>query len=524
MAERVTLILIFTGIVTQCAAEGKSATPICGILNSRPDTTSDYSEKYCILFYKAIHRLAVDEDSAQYFPVSDALEWDVCNETESPPATLDIENRYIFVSSDNNCSHLERASRVQSLGGAGTLIVREKLQAPRQNDTNYNFTLAFVQNSSYTKIMDAGDNVTVGLYSPEDSVMPVSLLIIWIMAVFSIAVGAFWSGKVRHKLYLSEQFGQEVEVNEEASHPVFILLWCLCMMLLSLYFLYDYLVYVIIGMFCIASGVAVFCCLQPIISLIPCGSCSTPYFNIYIVRGTMEVRNIFLLIFSLGLPVVWAVMRKEPWAWILQDILGIAFSINMLRMIRLPSLKICTILLCGLVIYDIFFVFITPFITSDGQSIMVEVAKGGASKEQLPMVLKVPNLAYLEISTICQLTDNFNLLGFGDILIPGLLVSFVHSFDLRVGTPCRLYYLVNLIGYGTGLVVTFIALWLLNEAQPALLYLVPFTLLPTYIVAAIRGEVVAMWHGDSNKFESEREDDVESADDDVPNGTAPVNT
>ncbi|KAG7159591.1 hypothetical protein Hamer_G004245 [Homarus americanus] len=30
--------------------------------------------------------------------------------------------------------------------------------------------------------------------------MPVSLLIIWIMAVFSIAVGAFWSGKVRHKL------------------------------------------------------------------------------------------------------------------------------------------------------------------------------------------------------------------------------------------------------------------------------------------------------------------------------------
>lgn len=77
---------------------------------------------------------------------------------------------------------------------------------------------------------------------------------------------------------------------------------------------------------------------------------------------------------------------------------------------------------------------------------MVEVAKGGSSREQLPMVLKVPNFAYLEITNICELADNFNLLGFGDILIPGLLVSFVHSFDLQIGTPCRVYYLVNVIG------------------------------------------------------------------------------
>lgn len=59
--------------------------------------------------------------------------------------------------------------------------------------------------------------------------------------------------------------------------------------------------------------------------------------------------------------------------------------------------------------------------------------------------------------------------------------------------------LVSSVGYGTGLVVTFIALWLLNGAQPALLYLVPFTLIPTFIVAAIRGEVKAMWRGDSDK-------------------------
>ncbi|XP_069181411.1 signal peptide peptidase-like 2B isoform X1 [Procambarus clarkii] len=542
---------LLSTLVTHCLAQGKIDYPVSGILKSRSNATSDHSEKYCIIFYRTISHLAGNEDSALYLPVSDALEWDVCDETELPPTS--IENRYIFVSSENNCSALERASRVQSLGGAGTLIVKEKLQAPKQNDTNYNFTLAFIQNSSYVKIMEGGEKVTVGLYSPEDSPLPLSLVVIWFLAVFSVSVGAFWSGKIRHKLYMSEQCGHDGEDNQEAYHePVlpheetsmnlsaksilgFVVL--MCTMLLSLYFFYHILVFVIIGMFCIASGAAVFCCLQPLVSRIPCGTCRTPYFNIYVVRGTLEVRQILLLMFAYGLTIVWVIMRKEPWAWILQDILGIAFSINVLRLVRLPSLKICTILLCGLVIYDIFFVFITPYITSDGKSIMVEVAKGGASQEQLPMVLKVPNFAYVEISNICQIMDNYNLLGFGDILIPGLLVSFVHSFDLQVGTPCRLYYLVNVIGYGTGLVVTFIALWLLNGAQPALLYLVPFTLIPTYFVAAIRGEVVAMWHGDSDKveiqviegkfspkFESEREGDMDSAEENVPNGAAQVVT
>lgn len=82
----------------------------------------------------------------------------------------------------------------------------------------------------------------------------------------------------------------------------------------------------------------------------------------------------------------------------------------------------------------------------DQKSIMVEVAKGGSSQEQLPMVLKVPDFSEMEIATICQPSDNYNLLGFGDILIPGLLVAFVHSFDLQVGTPYHLYYLINVIG------------------------------------------------------------------------------
>lgn len=63
------------------------------------------------------------------------------------------------------------------------------------------------------------------------------------------------------------------------------------------------------------------------------------------------------------------------YAWVLQDILGISFCISLIRSIRLPNLKVCTILLVLLLIYDIFFVFITPLFSA-GKSVMVEVATG----------------------------------------------------------------------------------------------------------------------------------------------------
>ncbi|XP_045122431.1 signal peptide peptidase-like 2B isoform X2 [Portunus trituberculatus] len=533
---------IFFSLLSQHAAQEWKEYPSPGILVSRPNASSHDTHKFCINYFRPITKLAVSEDSAQYYQVSDALEWNVCDESEPPPATTDFKDRLVFIT-DNNCSTVAQASRVQSSGAVGTLIVRDTEKIVRINETKYNLTLAFIHNDSYTKIMESGDEVTVGMYSPVITPFTPSLVIIWVMALFTVALGSFWSGKVRHKLYLNEREtivrvpgeGEQESVGgmpqEETSMHVspfsivgFVILMCL--MLLSLYYFYQYLVYVIMAMFCIASSMAVFSCLHPLVSRIPCGTCRTPYFNIYLVRGTLELRQILLLVFAVSMAILWVVMRKQPWAWILQDTLGIAFCINVLRMVRLPNLKICTILLSGLLVYDIFFVFITPLITADRKSIMVEVAKGGASHEQLPIVLKVPNFAK-EITQVCSSIEDYNLLGFGDILVPGLLISFAFSFDLQVGTPRYVYYVVNVIGYGVGLLVTFVALWLLSGAQPALLYLVPFTLIPTMLTALIRGEFKAIWSADSDKFDTESGDEggeVEAGEDDsteedLPNGT-----
>lgn len=200
-------------------------------------------------------------------------------------------------------------------------------------------------------------------------------------------------------------------------------------------------------MFCLASTIAVYSCFEPFVmwTYECCPSCPTlrlPRCNFYICILNMELRQFILLLISVSISVVWLVFRNYYWAWVLQDFLGILFSINMLKVLRLPSLKICTILLSALFIYDIFFVFITPHITSNGKSIMVEVATGGDTGESLPMVLKVPHLNSGIAMKTCKFMP-YSMLGFGDILVPGLLLSYCHSYDLYAETPFRLYWLIT---------------------------------------------------------------------------------
>merc|ERR1712045_63437 len=50
--------------------------------------------------------------------------------------------------------------------------------------------------------------------------------------------------------------------------------------------------------------------------------------------------------------------------------------------------------------------------------------------------------------------------------------------------------------YFIGMIATFASLFLMNQAQPALLYLCPFTLIPICIVAYFRGDLGFLWRGD----------------------------
>lgn len=83
--------------------------------------------------------------------------------------------------------------------------------------------------------------------------------------------------------------------------------------------------------------------------------------------------------------------------WIVNNILAISFCIVCIQTIVLPNFKIGLILLWGLFIYDIFWVFFTPVMNSVASSI------------DAPIKLLFPR------------KNNFGILGLGDISIFNIL-------------------------------------------------------------------------------------------------------
>ncbi|KAH8070717.1 aspartic-type endopeptidase [Aureococcus anophagefferens] len=131
----------------------------------------------------------------------------------------------------------------------------------------------------------------------------------------------------------------------------------------------------------------------------------------------------------------WLAARRASYAWVLQDTFGMCLCVLFLNVIKLNSLRVAAMLLSMAFCYDIFFVFLSPYFE---ESIMVKVATGkGPSKDadycekypadddcqstQLPMLLMLPRFG--------EVGGGYTMLGLGDIVLPGLLVSFAARYD-----------------------------------------------------------------------------------------------
>ncbi|KAG0274165.1 Signal peptide peptidase-like 2A [Linnemannia exigua] len=223
--------------------------------------------------------------------------------------------------------------------------------------------------------------------------------------------------------------------------------------------------------------------------------------------------------------------------WMWSNVLGFTISL-MLKVLKASSMSSPTLLLLTAFIYDVFFVFVTPYLTSTGESIMEAAATGAALtvKETIPMLFRIPSFSP---------HGGEAMLGFGDVVLPGILVTFLRECDARLeedqssmligldsttvkatdllpsgsgkgGSRRRWsYYLTAILGYAVGLEVTFVAMMWSNQGQPALLYLVPFTVLPVVLLASRRHELSLLWNGWSglDGEESDLDDDEDEGSD-----------
>ena len=239
-----------------------------------------------------------------------------------------------------------------------------------------------------------------------------------------------------------------------------------------------------------------------------------PYFNPD--GATVTLLNI--ITFCLGLIVgVIYYMKKN---WILNNILGMAFSVFGIENLTLGEYRVGLILLTLLFFYDIFWVFYTP--------VMVSVAK----KIEGPVKLMFPKLkAAIEQMKKEKGEDNeyagkpydpreYNMIGLGDIVIPGVYVALMLRFDIylyrkakkdisKFGFKNMKYFLVTFIFYNIGIITTLCSMYFFNHAQPALLYLVPCTLISSTFTALINKDIKKLWNFNEEKLAKEEDDDDE---------------
>ncbi|XP_043213429.1 signal peptide peptidase-like 2A [Amphibalanus amphitrite] len=488
-----------------------------GLLETRP-TDGAQGRRYCVTYFPKVHNLTMDSTNTTSHPVSDLTEWDGCGPPPAPaPATA---GRWVFLNQSKaaNCSIDQRVANLLTLQAAGIVIqVNESYDDLAASTNSSPMPVTFISWRHVPAIVNASPPVEAIQYGiPEETLFNYGLIIIWVIANTTILLGAIWSATVKYELHTQEEQarrdgpagGRSASVTttqpaagELSSTPVTVIsavaaIALIITFLLLSYFFPKVMYYVVLVLFFIGSVSGVYTCLSAVNARMPC-SCDlglAPAVTTRCCSCRVRVSQLLLFAVSLAAGIVWLVFRdNDVWGWALQDVLGVAFTLSLIRSCRLPNLRIMTFFAVGLLIYDIFFVFITPLFTANGKSIMVEVATGGGDYI-LPMVLKVPYIVHSQYPE-CQSPQSFSLLGYGDIIVPGFIVAYCASIDKIHGIAYHAYLVTAATGYGVGLIVTFVALYAMEAAQPALLYLVPLTLLPVVVVALIRRQLKLLWHG-----------------------------
>ncbi|XP_055517295.1 signal peptide peptidase-like 2A [Leucoraja erinacea] len=471
-----------------------------GILRASSNETSPKIREYCIIFNEQWMPLPSTLTNATNYQLQDLTSTELCNSSDVPAEG--IKDKLVVVMR-GNCTFIEKA-RIAVGNHAKALLIASTsgLIPPKGNTSEYEqlqipvALISFADILSMKKVL--GNQISATLYSPPMPSMDYSILIVFFIAVGTVALGSYWSGIEEPE---SESLSPESRSktrrgskNEDTANiltPVTVLFFVIIVivMIVLLYFFYKWLVYVVIAIFSVASAISLYNCLSALVRRIPYCKCS------FICSSRrIEVRLVMLALFCITLAAVWVVFRNnDRWIWILHDCLGVAFCLNFLKTLKMPHYKSCVILLVLLLIYDVFFVFITPLFTPNHESIMVEVAtgSGSGSSEKLPVVIRVPRLVP-SVATLCGIP--FSVLGFGDIIVPGLLVAYCRRFDVETN-GYNIYFILCTIAYAVGMMLTFVVLIVMKMAQPALLYLVPCTLITCTITAITRKELRIFWTG-----------------------------
>ncbi|KAK4420121.1 Signal peptide peptidase-like 3 [Sesamum alatum] len=447
--------------------------------------------------------LPVDAKQAQRLPAIYAQPSTCCSSDPKLAGSIAVALR-------GDCDFTTKAKVAEEAGAAGLVVINTDeglVEMTCGNDTSLNIKIPVVTMSksvgeTLTKSMAGGVKVELLIYSPDKPSVDYSVSFLWLMSVGAVMSASLWSEFTesgQHDQHSNATApkgsdgaaGKDEEEDEilqlSIKTAIIFVLIASTFLLLLYFFMSSWFIWVLIVLFCIGGIQGMHKCISSLV-LSKCKGCGEKMVNLPLL-GETSIFSLLVFILCLAFAVAWAANRKASFSWIGQDILGICMMITVLQQAQLPNIKVATVLLCCAFLYDIFWVFISPFLFND--SVMIAVAKGDNSGgEAIPMLLRVPKLA--------DPYGGYSMIGFGDIIFPGLLVCFSFRFDKFYGKGIlNGYFLWLMVGYGAGLGFTYLGMYIMDgHGQPALLYLVPCTLGMCVLLGLIRGELYKLWsHG-----------------------------
>lgn len=148
-------------------------------------------------------------------------------------------------------------------------------------------------------------------------------------------------------------------------------------------------------------------------------------------------------------------------------LIGIYFVLSIVRIGEereddKTSWKMLVLMMVGLVVYDAFFVF--------GTSLMNPV------DWKLPQFIKYPT------------SHGYNMLGGGDIALPGLIIAYLYRYDIKHLARSRIFFYAGMAAYVISLYGCGLILQYFQASQPALIYILPSLLMSTMLSCWYTGE------------------------------------
>ncbi|KAF8365117.1 hypothetical protein HHK36_032860 [Tetracentron sinense] len=428
-----------------------------------------------------------------------------------------------------NCTFTTKANVAQAAGASAILIINYRTELYKMvceaDETNLDIRIPVVMlpkdaGATLEKSLKNNSSVTVQLYSPQRPLVDIAEVFLWLMAVGTILCASYWSAWSAREAAVeqdkllkdaSDEFlnvegtGASGVVDINTTSAVLFVVIASCFLVLLYKFMSSWFVELLVVLFCIGGVEGLQTCLVALLSrwFKHAGESfvKVPFF------GAVSYLTLSVSPFCIAFAVVWAVYRHISFAWIglfgynvfpvchqklylkhapLGCYAGIALIITVLQIVRVPNLKVGTVLLSCAFLYDIFWVFVSKWWFHE--SVMIVVARGDKSGEDgIPMLLKIPRMY--------DPWGGYSIIGFGDILLPGLLIAFSLRYDWLAKKNLRAgYFLWAMFAYGLGLLITYVALNLMDgHGQPALLYIVPFTLGTFLTLGRKKGDLKNLW-------------------------------